>query len=189
MLKKTLESPLDCKEMQPVNPKYSLEGWCWSWNSNPVATWCEELTHLKRSWILGKTEGRRRRGRHRMRWLDGITDSMSLSKLQELAMDRKSGVPQSMGSQRVRHDWVSELNWFMTPRLYYPEWVICTNFQTFLIHPFLFTNYSRVIESIRWEILGETDMIFLMGERSTICWLKDTYESPQPGVGYSILTW
>ena len=54
----------------------------------------------------GKIEGRRRRGRKRMRWLDGITNSidMSLSKLRELVMDREAGVLQSMGSQRVGHD-------------------------------------------------------------------------------------
>ena len=61
VLDKTLESPLDCREIQPVHPKgevgCSLEGlgvhwkdWCWSWNSNPLTTWCEELTHLKRPW-------------------------------------------------------------------------------------------------------------------------------------------
>ena len=49
VLEKTLESPLDYKEIKPVNPKGSKD-WCWSWNSNTLATWCEELTHWKRPW-------------------------------------------------------------------------------------------------------------------------------------------
>ena len=61
---------------------------------------------MEKTLILGKTEGRSRRGRQRMRGLEGITDAtdMRLSKLQELVMDRKPGVPQSTGSQRVGHD-------------------------------------------------------------------------------------
>ena len=56
VLEKTLESPLHCKEIQPVHPKgdqflgVHWKDWCWSWNSNTLATWCEELTHLKRPW-------------------------------------------------------------------------------------------------------------------------------------------
>ena len=113
VLEKTLESPLEYSEIQLVNPKIlniHWKGWCWSWNSNTLA-WCKELTHCKRPWWLGKIEGRRR-GWQRMRLLDGITDLMdvSLSKLQELVIG-KPGVLQFMRSQRVGHNWATELNW------------------------------------------------------------------------------
>ena len=66
----------------------------------------KRASSLEKTLLLGKVEDRRRRGRQRMRWLDGITDSMdmSLSKLQEIVTAGKPGVLQSMGSQRVRHD-------------------------------------------------------------------------------------
>ena len=71
VLEKTPESPLDCKEIHPVHPKGDhCKDWCWSWNSNTLTTWCEELTHWKKTLMLGKIVGRRRRGWQRMRWLD-----------------------------------------------------------------------------------------------------------------------
>ena len=65
---------------------------------------------LEKTLMLGKIEGRRRRGRQRIRWLNSITDSidMSLSKLQEMVKDREPGVLQSLGLQRVGHDLVTE---------------------------------------------------------------------------------
>ena len=93
--------------------------WCWSWNSSTLATSCEELTHWKRP-MLGGVGVRRRRGRQRMRWLDGFTDSMdmSLSKLQKMAKHREAWYAEQLKwTDRVAKSQTRLSHWTTTPHI------------------------------------------------------------------------
>ena len=126
VLEKTFESPLDCQEIKPINPKeispeYSLEGLMLKLKLKYFGHLLWRADSLEKTLMLGKTEGGRRRGRQRMRWLDGISDSRTWVWVGSGSWwwTGRPGVLQFTGSQRVRHDWAIKLNW--TEPYYCPD--------------------------------------------------------------------
>ena len=118
VLEKTLESPLDCKDIQPVHSEGD-QPWDFLGRNDAKAEtpvlWPPHgrVDSLEKTLMLGGIGGRRR-GLQKMRWLDGITDSMEMWVLVNSGSwwwTRRPGVLRFMGSQRVGHDWVTELNW------------------------------------------------------------------------------
>ena len=118
VLEKTLENPLDCKEIQQVYPKGN-QPWIFIGRTDVEAKHqylghlMQRTVSLEKTLMLGKIEGRRRRGWQRLRWLDGITNSMKWVWVSSGSWwwTGRPGMLQSMGSQRVRHNWATELKW------------------------------------------------------------------------------
>ena len=111
VLEKTLESPLDCRRsnrsiLKEISPGCSLEGLMLKLKLQYFGHLMRRVDSLEKTLMLGGIGGRRRRGQQRVRWLDGITDSMDMS----LWWTGRSGVLRFMALQRVGHDWVTELN-------------------------------------------------------------------------------
>ena len=130
------ESP-DCKEIQPGHPKgksvlnVHWKDWCWTWNSNILVTWCRELTHLKRPcyWerlkVGGEGDDRGWEG-----WMASPTQWTWVSvNSGSWWWTGRPGVLWFMGSQRVGHDWVTELNWYGCNEIpgspYFVYWSLC----------------------------------------------------------------
>ena len=117
VLEKTLESPLDSKIKPVILKEITLnihwKDWCWRWNSTPLATWCEERTHLKRPWCWERLRvGREGDDRGWDGWMASPTWwALVWVRSRSWWWTGKPGVLQSMGSQRVRYDWATELNW------------------------------------------------------------------------------
>ena len=117
VMEKTLESPLDCEEIQPAHPKRN-QSWILIGRTDVEAEtpvfWPPDVKNrlIWKTLILGKIEGGRRRGKQRMKWLDGIVNSngMSLSKTRNWWWTGRPGKLQSMKWQRLGHNWVTELN-------------------------------------------------------------------------------
>ena len=183
----TLQSSLDARRsnqstLKKINPEYSLEGLMLQYFGYLM----RRADSLEKILTLGKIEGRRRRGWQRMRWLDGITNSMdtSLRRLQKLWWTGKPGVLQSTGSQRVGHDLATEPNW--TERCAAPEIKFESSFFHFASHSaYMLSGFSHVwLFANPWTVAHHT--LLSMGLFWHEYWSRLPFSSlediPDPGI-------
>ena len=156
VLEKTLESPLDCKEIQPVHsegdqPWNFFDGMMLKLKLQYFGHLMRRVDSLEKTLMLGRIEGRRRRGRPTMRWLDG-----SWTRWMRVWVNSRSwwwtgrlGVLWFMGSQRVGHDWVTELNW-STPQKLKVFLLVChffiTSFFFFFLRCYMNPNFNHLLK-------------------------------------------
>ena len=148
VMEKTLESPVDCKEIKPVNPKGN-QPWLFTGRTDAEAPilWPPDAKSqlIGKDPVLGKTEARR--GQQRMRWLDGITDSMdmSLSKIQCAAVHRVANSPIQLS------DWTTTK---VTCFLYF--WDLCAKYKTQHLGPYMALQERTVFFALLFEVQGKT---------------------------------
>ena len=167
VLEKTLESTLDWKEIQPVHPKGNQD-WCWSWNLNILATWCEELTHWKRPWCWERLKaGGEEENRGWDGWIASPTQwTWVWVNSGSWWWTGRPGAWQSMGLQRVGHDWVTELNWTLTS--------IHDHYKN---HSFDLTDFCRKAMSLLFNMLSRLVITYLpRSKHLLISWLQSPSE-------------